>query len=74
VLLNLKYNSANKCFRPSVGYGTGLLVGAVLHITKHISCAPFGRLAFGIFSPPLRYGENVAYAGNVMHKRRETVR
>jgi hypothetical protein len=28
-------------------------------------CAPCGRLGFATFSPPLRYGENVAYAGNV---------
>jgi hypothetical protein len=32
------------------------------------SCAalPIGRLGFATFSPSLRYGENVAYAGNVV--------
>ena len=30
--------------------------------------APFGRLGCATFSPPLRYGENVAYAGNVRRK------
>jgi hypothetical protein len=29
-------------------------------------CAPFGRLGLATFSPSLRYGENVAYAGNVL--------
>lgn len=30
--------------------------------------APCGHLGFATFSPPLRYGENVAYAGTVVRK------
>lgn len=37
-----------------------------LRITRRLRGAPFGRLGYATFSPSLRYGENVANAGNVI--------